>query len=91
MYGKQKGIKTMRNWYSLESCSNLMNIYFSKGGNCITVHEGNLGLGTVVCYGNNLKTSIIQEQFVNSWSSIHTIRMYKKMPKKYEKLINKVL
>ena len=81
----------MKNWYTLESCNNLMQKYYDKGGNCVTVREGSLGLGTVVCYGDNLNTSIIQEQLVNSWSSVHTIRMYKKMPKKYEKLINRVL
>ena len=81
----------MKNWYTLESCNNLMQKYYDKGGNCVTVREGSLGLGTVVCYGDNLKTSIIQEHFVNSWSSVHTIRMYKKMPKKYEELVNKIL
>ena len=81
----------MINWYTLESCNNLMQKYYDKGGNCVTVCEGGLGLGTVVCYGDNLKTSIIQEHFVNSWSSVHTIRMYKRMPKKYEKLVSKIL
>ena len=81
----------MKNWYTLESCNNLMQKYYDKGGTCVTVREGSLGLGTVVCYGDNLKTSIIQEHFVNSWSSVHTIRMYKKMTKKYEELVNKIL
>ena len=81
----------MKKWYTLESCNNLMEKYYAKGGNCVTVCEGSLGLGTVVCYGKNLKTSVIQEHFVNSWSSVHTIRMYKRMPKKYEELVSKIL
>lgn len=81
----------MKNWYTLESCKNLMQKYYNKGGNCVTVSEGGLGLGTVVCYGDNLKTSIIQEHYVNEWSSVHTVRMYKRMPKKYEKLVDKIL
>ena len=56
----------MNNWYTLESCNNLMKKYYAKGGNCVTVCEGSLGLGTVVCYGDNLKSSVIQEHFVNS-------------------------
>ena len=81
----------MKKWYTLEACNNLMEKYYRKGGNCVTVCEGNLGLGTVVCYGDKLKTSVIQEHFVNSWSSVHTIRMYKRMPKKYEELVSKIL
>lgn len=81
----------MTTWYTLEACENLMDNYIKRGGEVITVEEGTLGLGTVICYGGNLKTSVIQERYLNEWSSGHTIRMYNKMPKKYESMLSKIL
>lgn len=73
----------MKYFYDLKSCENLMQRYIEKGGTVTTIKEGVLGLGTVVCKGNNLKTSIIEERYQNAWSSVHTIRKYNKCPKKY--------
>ena len=36
----------MKKWYTLESCNNLMKKYYAKGGNCVTVCGGSLGLTT---------------------------------------------
>lgn len=73
--------------YSLSACENLMQTYYERGGECVTINEGCLGLGTVICYGDGLKTTIINEVYLNTQSSAHTIRMYNEMPKKYEKLL----
>lgn len=77
----------MQAMYSLEACEKLMEEYYQRGGECVTLEEGSLGLGLVLCYGENLKTTIIKEVYLNEWSSGHTIRMYNKMPKKYEKML----
>lgn len=74
--------------YTLEACENLIQQYYEKGGESVTIEEGCLGLGLTVCYGDGLKTAVIAERYVNEWTSTHTIRMYNKMPKKYEAMID---
>lgn len=76
-------------YYTLESVNNLINNYVNKNGEVLEVIEGVLGHGITICYGDGLKSSVIKEVFVNSWSSTHTIIMYNKLPKKYEKMIDK--
>ena len=76
--------------YTLEACENLMQKYYERGGEIVTVKEGCLGLGTVICYGEGLKTTIITEHYLNEWGSKHTIRMYNKMPKKYKAMLKAV-
>lgn len=73
--------------YSLEACEKLIAKYVDKGGEVVTLREGVLGLGTLLCTGDNLKTTIINEVYLNCWSSGHTIRQYNKCPKKYLKII----
>lgn len=77
----------MRTLYSLEVCEKLMEEYYERGGECVTLVEGSLGLGVVICYADGLKTTVIKEVCINEWSSGHTIRMYNKMPKKYEQML----
>lgn len=74
--------------YTLSACEDVMNKYYEAGGEVITLEEGVLGLGLVVCFGDGLKTCIIQERYLNEWSSGHTIRFYNKMPKKYATMID---
>lgn len=75
--------------YSLHACESMMEKYADMGGNVLTLEEGTLGVGLVVCFGENLKTAIIKEVSVNSWTSAHTIRMYNEMPRKYADMIEK--
>lgn len=75
--------------YTLGACENLMKRYYEAGGECITVEEGSLGLGTVICYGDGLKVAIITEVYINCWTSGHKVRMYNKMPEKYRKMLEK--
>ena len=75
--------------YSLEACEKLIDKYVNEfGGQMFTYKEGSLGLGTVVlAYAEGKKTIIIKEFYINAWNSGHSIRMYNKIPKKYEKFI----
>ena len=73
--------------YRLETCENLMQKYIEIGGEVLTVVEGCLGLGITICQAEGKKAAVIKEFFVSSWSSGHTITMYNKLPKKYEKMI----
>jgi hypothetical protein len=73
--------------YRLATCENLMQKYIEIGGEVLTVVEGCLGLGTTICQAEGKKAAVIKEFFINAWSSGHTITMYNKLPKKYEKMI----
>ena len=76
---------------SLYSCSyieNLINKYINKGGEMYTINEGCLGYGDIILFGEGLKTCIVNEIYINPWSSGHKIRFYKKMPKKYQDILN---
>ena len=77
-------------YYDIEVCEDVIREYAKRDGIVITLKEGCLGLGTVICYGAGLRTTIIRERYLNEWTSAHTIRMYNRMPMKYEKWIEKV-
>ena len=81
----------MARYIDIENIKKLIDLYYKKNGDFITLIEGSLGYGTSMLYGKGLKTCIIQEKFLNAWSSTHTIRFYNKMPKKYKNLFLKVI
>lgn len=74
--------------YSLSTCLELISRYAEIESEIITLEEGVLGLGTVICFGDGLKTTVIQEIPLNEWSSAHTIRQYRETPKKYLAMIS---
>lgn len=76
--------------YSLKVVENLISQYLDKGGEIFSIEEGCLGYGTMVLSAAGYKYAIVQERFLNSWSSTHTIRFYKKLPQKFENEINKI-
>lgn len=76
--------------YSLLVCEELISQYMKRKGDVIYLEEGSLGLGKVLLVASGLKTAIIKEVYLNSWSSGHTIRMYDKTPAKYKKLIDNI-
>ena len=80
------------NLYTYDVVRNLIDEYVSKGGEIIEIEEGVLGYGRLLLHDfkNKLKTIIINEVALNEWSSAHTIRMYNKCPKKYEKFIDEL-
>ena len=73
--------------YSYREAEKLMEHYIEKNGNVHILDEGCLVYGLVICEGEGLKTTVIQEVYLNEWSSAQKIRMYSKMPKKYAKMI----
>jgi len=76
--------------YSSTQVGNLIDKYIDKGGEVITIEEGCLGYGITVCLGENLKTAIIQEFYLNEWNSSHKVRFYNKIPKIWQNKINQI-
>jgi len=74
---------------SLSSCENLIDRYVNEfNGQVAVIEEGCLGLGKLLLHSAiGKKTIIITEYFLNEWSSGHKVRMYNKIPKKYEKYL----
>jgi len=77
------------NGYTSTQVEKLINNYIAKGGEHTVIEEGCLGWGTVVCEAEGFKTAIIKEFYVNSQSSLHTVRFYNKTPKNWEKRVLK--
>lgn len=73
--------------YTLKSCEELIDTYVNEyGGDMFIIREGVLGLGTILLKdAKGKKTIIINEYFINSWMSGHSIRKYNTTPKKYLK------
>jgi hypothetical protein len=83
----------MRRWFNMYSwvaISKLMDKYVAKGGDIVTIQEGVLGYGTALLFGEGLKTCVVTEVPLNAWSSGHKIRFYNRMPKKYERILEKM-
>lgn len=74
--------------YTLSSIDKLINRYLEKGGAMVTVVEGSLGYGTTLLHGDGLKTAVIQERYLNAWSSGHSVRLYNQTPAKYSAFVN---
>ena len=72
--------------YSLEAIEKLINQYLDKGGEISQIQEGCLGYGKMLLSASGYKYAVVQERFVNSWVSTHSIRFYNKLPKKWQKL-----
>ena len=77
----------MATLYTLEAVNQTVNKWIEAGGEISTVEEGVPGWGLTICHGDGLRTAIITEVPLNSWSSAHTIRIYNKMPKKYKAML----
>jgi hypothetical protein len=80
----------MKSNYSLAYCEELIDRYVNTyGGECTTIVEGCLGLGTVLLHwAEGKKTILIKEYYINAWNSGHSVRCYNKMPKKYERILD---
>lgn len=80
----------MSKLYNYSAVSKFINAYTVQGGTYLNIKEGTLGEGTSILFdlNNKLKFFVIQEVYLNEWSSGHTIRGYNKVPAKYQKIIN---
>ena len=79
---------------NLKTIYNLINKYYNAGGDVITLAEGCLGFGIMAFVNNglNLKEFILEEYYINPWSSGHRLKVYPRggLPKKYLKMIDKI-
>jgi hypothetical protein len=75
--------------FSLKYCQDIIERYVNDyEGEILEIDEGGVGLGVLLLHsGVNAKTILITEVYLNCWSSTHKVRMYNKIPKKYEKII----
>lgn len=73
--------------YALEAVEQTIDKWIAAGGQIDTVEEGTLGYGLTICHGEGLRTAVITEVPLNCWSSAHKIRIYNKMPKKYQEML----
>lgn len=83
-----KALSRQPKLYTYTAVQNLINKYLEKGGEVITLEEGCLGYGLTILQGEELKTTVITEVYLNEWSSAHKIRMYNECPKKYKRMID---
>ena len=77
-------------FYTLTAVENLIEQYTEKDGEVHTIEEWVLWLGIVVCTWFKLKSCVIKETYVSPWSSTHSVRFYRKLPKKYADLIGEL-
>jgi len=77
------------NTFSLKYCQDIIERYVNDyEGEILEIDGGGVGLGVLLLHsGVNAKTILITEVYLNCWSSTHKVRMYNKIPKKYEKII----
>ena len=78
--------------YSLSYCESLIDRYVNEyGGQVTTLEEGCLGLGKLILHdAPGMKSYVITEYFITSWTSGHKVRGYNKLPKKYESALELV-
>jgi len=75
--------------YNYQQIDKLINRYSEiENSQTVQISEGVLGSGNWILTAPGKKTAIINEIFVNSWTSTHTVKMYNKTPKKYLKFLN---
>lgn len=74
--------------YSYDAVTKLMNHYIENGGAVYELEEGSLAQGLTVCVCDGYKTAVIKEVYLNEWSSGQTVRLYNRIPKKYDKMID---
>lgn len=76
--------------YTSTSVDKLIADYMKAGGQMLQMQEGTLGCGDVLLYdeAGKLYTFVIREVYINEWSSGHTVRKYRKIPAKYQALVD---
>lgn len=76
--------------YTSTSVDKLIADYMEAGGQILQMQEGTLGCGDVLLYdeAGKLYTFVIREVYINEWSSGHTVRKYRKIPAKYQALVD---
>ena len=75
---------------SCKQIENMISRYIDAGGDVLTANDGVLGYGTLLFSnaGNNrLAEFVIQERYLNDWSSEHVcVKYLRGIPQKYWKM-----
>ena len=81
----------MKNVYTLESIDNLINKCTEKGYGIETCRDGVLGYGKIVLVSPDDKhwNFVIEEVYLNSWSSAHSVRRCREISKRLQAEIEK--
>ena len=77
-------------YVTLKAAQDFIQRYIEAGGDAVCIDEGTLGLGTVLLINNGLelKEFVIQEYYINEWSSGHKVYSFNKgLPKKWERAL----
>jgi hypothetical protein len=75
--------------YTCAQIEELIKKYTSLGGIVTEADEGVLGYGTLILHSlKRYKSIVVKEFYENSQSSLHSVRQYNKLPKKYQKIID---
>ena len=79
-----------RTLYTVSSVEKLIADYLAAGGQMLQLREGTLGVGDVLLHdaGGRLYTYVIREVSINEWSSGQTVRRYRKIPVKYQRIVD---
>lgn len=74
--------------YTSTQIDKLIQRYLDANGEAVQLEEGVLGHGKMLLMASGKKFTIVSEVAISEWSSMHTIRMYNKLPKKYHEKID---
>ena len=75
-----------RRYITHENIDYLKRQTYALGGTVYTI-PGCLKDNYIMIPPRDFKAIVIKEHYLNEWSSANTCTMYKKLPKKYEKVI----
>ena len=73
--------------YTSSAIQELADYYVENGGEVYELVEGTLGWGTTVMVRDGWTSIVVKEVYINEWSSGHTVRRYRILPKKYQTMI----
>ena len=73
--------------YTSTAIDNLIEWYELQGGQMTQIKDGTLGHGLLILTADKLKSVVVQEKFINEWSSGHKVTRYNQLPKKYAEML----
>lgn len=76
--------------YGYSAVENLLKKYSDSGREYVGYTIPGGLLDGMIITGDRLKTAIIKEVYLNEWSSGATIRLYKKIPAKYARIVEMI-
>jgi hypothetical protein len=77
----------MSKLYTNTAIDNLISWYELQGGDMTQITEGSLGHGLLILRADGFKSVVVQEVYINEWSSGHKVTRYNVLPKKYQEML----